>query len=577
MPGLTGARSPNWDARGGPVLGENARVKNLRATVFGVLRPQAGHASRWSLLAIVFAGGVLRAIPLIGHDWPIGDGGLFYAMVGELRANGLSLPMTSAYNHAAIPFAYPPLALELTALLESVTVLTRAELFQWMPLMFSTLCIPAVYLLARELLADRPRALFATLVYATFPFAWEWLTMGSGPTRSVGMVFALLATWQGLRVYREGRWSQVLATGLLAGLAVLSHPESGAFVVIALGTRLLFDRSWRNVRNLALAAGVGFVVISPWVGLTVARHGLAPFLAAAAMARDPTASLVVYLFGFLAVSPLPVAALLDLLGQVRSVVTRRPFLVAWRIAICFLDLRFALVAAVVPFSLLATEGLFDVLVPAVRAAARGAFRSSGPAESFTGSMPVSGPLPTTGSIGPPVASVPMRWLVGLAAIGLAASSLATPSVFLAPHVALSTADRAAMAWVRDNEPTDRRYVVLATDTWGSDDLSEWFPALSGHANLTTSQGLEWVDPAIRSAEGAAQGQLQLCQPADLPCLIAWLAAHGGQGTGVYVPAAGSAYATGADPSGAIRAELLASPDFMRVYAGPGAMIFVTLH
>jgi hypothetical protein len=150
-------------------------------------------------------------------------------------------------------------------------------------------------------------------------------------------------------------------------------------------------------------------------------------------------------------------------------------------------------------------------------------------------------------------------------------------VFLAPHTALSREDLAAMAWIRDNEPADRRYVVLATDSWGSDDLSEWFPALTGRVSLATSQGLEWVDPAIRRAEGVAQAELGLCQPADLLCLTAWLAAHGGAGTGVYVPAAGSAYATDEDPSAAIRAMLLASPDFRRVYAGPGAMIFVALH
>ena len=548
-------------ARSRPVIGENAGMDQSRGAVSRGFGLPGSRASRGSLLVIVIVGFVLRAIPLVGHDWPVGDGGLFYAMVGELRTNGLALPMTTVFNHAGIPFAYPPLALELAALVESVTGLSRADLFRWLPLTFSTLCIPAVYLVARELLADRPRALFATLVYATFPFAWEWLTMGSGLTRSVGTLFALLATWQGLRLYRDGRPLQIVATGLLAGIGVLSHPESGAFIVIALGTRLLFDRSWRNLWNLALAAAVGVLVIAPWVALIMARHGIAPFIAAVAVARDPTASLVVYLFGFLAVSPLPVAALLEVLGQARSVVTRRPFLVVWRFAIFFLDLRFALVAAVVPLSLLAADGLFDVLVPALRRGARGLLRSPRPAGA--------------GVVGVP--SAPVGRLVGLATVGLLASSLVAPSVFLAPHMALSGDDRAAMAWIRENEPPDRRYVVLATETWGSDDLSEWFPALTGRTSLAPSQGLEWVDPAIRHANEIAQDELRLCQPADLPCLTGWLDAHGGAGSAVYVPAAGSSYATGEDPSGAIRAKLIASPDFRRIYAGPGAMIFLALH
>jgi hypothetical protein len=500
-------------------------------------------------VAVLLIGFVLRAVPVVSHAWPVGDGGLFYQMVGELRANGLALPATTTYDHAGIPFAYPPLALELAAILESLTGLARADVFKWLPLTFATLCVPAVYLVVSELQPDRVRALFATLVYATLPFAWEWLTMGSGVTRSVGGFLALLAVWQGLRMYREGRPVEVLATGVLAGLAVLSHPEAGPFVVIALGARLIFELSWRNLRNLVLAGLVGVLVITPWVVAVVARHGLAPFAAAAGVGHDPVASLVVYAFGFFIVSPLPVAALLDLLGQVRNVLSRRPFLVVWRFALCFLDLRFALVAAVIPLSLLASEGFFDVLMPAVR--------------SLWGRRSPAAAPSSDGHVG---------WLIGLGSAALLASSLVAPSVFLAPHVALAAEDRAAMDWVRATQPVDRKFLVLATHTWGSDDLSEWFPALTGRASLATSQGLEWVAPATRQAEMDAEVQLRACQAAGIACLEAWLKAHGGTDAAVYVPANGSAYASGDDPSRAIRTALLGSPAFRVVYQGPGAVI-----
>jgi hypothetical protein len=503
-----------------------------------------------ALLAITALGLALRAVPALGNAWPVGDGGLFYTMVGELRSHDLALPAFSAYNHAAIPFAYPPLALQLAALVESVTGLARADVFRFVPLTFSVLCIPAVFLIAREVqAAERPggapwRALFATLVYATFPLGWEWLTLGSGLTRSVGMCFALLATWQGLVLLRRGGLGAGLATAVLAGLAVLSHPEAGVFVLIALGTRLLIARSWQNLRNLGLAAAGAALVMAPWILAVVARHGLAPFEAAGGgVGRDPVASVVVYVFGFFLVGPLPLAAALDLLGQVDTLLTRRPYLVLWRLAVCFLDVRFALVAAVVPLSLLAADGLFDVLLPALRAALRGRR------------------VPHAGA-----------WLVGVASLGLVVAALLTPSVFLAPHVALTAPDREAMAWVRATQPADRRFLVLATGTWGSDDLSEWFPALADHGTLDTSQGLEWVAPGVRRAELAAEARLRACQPADLPCLLQWLTAHGGADPAVYVPANGSAYAAGPDPSAAIRRELLGSPAFRVIYEGPGAVI-----
>ena len=519
-----------------------------------------------ALLAIVAVGFALRAVPVLGNPWPVGDGGLFYTMVGELRASHLALPAFTSYNHESIPFAYPPLALELAAVLESITGMARADIFRFLPLTVAVLCIPAVYLIARELQADeaedradgqpgrpadrpglrRSRALFATLVYATFPLGWEWLTLGSGLTRSVGMLFALLATWQGLVLLRRGGLRAGIATAVLAGLAVLSHPEAGVFVVIALGTRLLVRRSWRNLRNLVLAALGSALVIAPWVVDVVRTHGLAPFEAAGGgVGHDPVASVVVYAFGFFLIGALPLAAMLDLLGQVHTLLNRRPYLVLWRLAVCFLDVRFALVAAVVPLSLLAADGLLDVLLPALRAAVR------------------EHRFPHAGA-----------WLVGVASAGLVIASLLTPSVFLAPHVALAAPDRAAMAWVRANQPPDRRFLVLATDSWGSDDLSEWFPALSDHGTLDTSQGLEWVAPRIRAAEIGAETQLRSCQPANLSCVRQWLASHGSPDFAIYVPANGSAYAAGSDPSGAIRAQLLASSAFRVVYDGPGAVILV---
>ena len=507
-----------------------------------------------ALAGIVAIGLVLRAVPIVANPWPVGDGGLFYTMVGELVRSGLALPSFTSYGHEGIPFAYPPLALELAAALELATGVARAELFRWIPLTFSVLCIPAVYLLAREVAADRRRALFATLVYATFPYAWGWLTMGSGLTRSVGMFFALLAAWQGMRLLRDGRARSVIATGVLAGLSVLSHPEAAVFVLIALGARLLFERTWRNLRNLVLAAVIAAVVAVPWMLIVIARHGPAPFLAAGGgVGRDPVASLVVYAFGFFIVSPLPVAPVLDLLGQIRTLLARRPYLVVWRLAVCFLDLRFALVAAIVPMALLAADGLFDVLVPALESLVRRARPGGGAA---------------------PPARRSIAALVAVASLGLLASGLVAPSIFLAPHVALDAQDRAALAWVRATQPADRRFLVLATGTWGSDDLSEWFPALADRGTLDTSQGLEWVKPAIRDAEIAAETRLRLCEPAGLACVVDWLRGRGAADPAVYVPANGSAFTRSGDATAAIRAELLGSPLFRVIYAGPGAVILV---
>ncbi len=41
-----------------------------------------------ALLAILTAGAILRIVPVAVHEWPIEDGGLFYAMVGDILRAG---------------------------------------------------------------------------------------------------------------------------------------------------------------------------------------------------------------------------------------------------------------------------------------------------------------------------------------------------------------------------------------------------------------------------------------------------------------------------------------------------------
>jgi hypothetical protein len=58
-------------------------------------------------IAILF-GGLVRFMPALTTRFPINDGGMFYTMAQELRANGYALPATTAYNGLDLPYAYPP-------------------------------------------------------------------------------------------------------------------------------------------------------------------------------------------------------------------------------------------------------------------------------------------------------------------------------------------------------------------------------------------------------------------------------------------------------------------------------------
>lgn len=506
------------------------------------------------LVVILAFGFALRAGPVLVHDWPLQDGGLFYRLVGEIVEAGLRLPGTTSYDRSGIPFAYPPLALWLAAAAETVSGMTRAEVMRMLPVLFSVLELPAFFLLARDLLPGRRHAAIALLAFAAEPFAYQVQITGGGLTRSAGMLLSILAVWQGLRLLRSDRRTPILATAILGGLAALSHPEAAVFVVVALGLGyLVMARSRAALARLAGAALGATAVSTPWwLGVTIS-HGAAPLVAAlTATNHDLVASLVTFFFAYPLEGPVPLLGFFALAGAVHSILNRRPYLVVWWAGICLFDVRYALVAGTVPISLLAAVGLVEVIVPTV--------------------VHLATPLH---------ASAPAHWATAtlLAAVALLGFQGAYhDAAWFGSSVALTLADRAAMAWVAGHTPGDEPFVVLGGPTWGSDDVAEWFPALADRRSLTTSQGLEWVPGGAHAREGQAETALRACEPriAD-GCLTAWLATYAQPvgDWGLYVAANDSmASQPGTDCCLAVRAWIRANPGFRIVYDGPGALIAV---
>jgi hypothetical protein len=91
---------------------------------------------------------------------------------------------------------------------------------------------------------------------------------------------------------------------------------------------------------------------------------------------------------------------------------------------------------------------------------------------------------------------------------------------------MSADQREAMTWVRDNTAPEAITVTLASADWGSDDLSEWFPALSERRTATAAQGLEWIADT-RDAHQAAEDRLATCKAAADPaaCVADWITAE----------------------------------------------------
>jgi hypothetical protein len=457
--------------------------------------PQEG--SRVELTSVVFAlalcsavalGALVRVAFVSSSDFPLNDGGLFYAMTEDLRGSGFSLPALTTYNAADIPFAYPPLGFYAAAALAALTPLDTFDALRVLPLVVNTLTIAAFILLARRLLSSQTAVLAAAFAFALLPRSFLWLIMGGGLTRSFGFLFALLALHQLHRVYIERARSAFVLAALFAGAALLSHTEMAWFLAFS-ATWMLTTcaRNRRAVVDTALI-GVGALVVSaPWWLAVLAQHGPGPFLAAgqtgSLLSADAAVSFVV--FDATSERLFPVMLLLGAIGGIACLANRRWFLPGWLLLTALFDPRSFATVASVPLALLIGLAVSDVLLPFLTQRRR---------------LPVSLPDEAVAE-GPRVAqSSGHAWVtpVVLGALVLYAtlSALVSTSGTL---VALSEEERDAMTWVSANTPASSRFVVVSGEPWEQDRASEWFPVLAERQSAATPR-------ALSGCPGSASGR-----------------------------------------------------------------------
>src|SRR3954454_12576206 len=106
------------------------RPFEVRAAERASKRPTPGHAPHAELLLALGIAALVRGWHIWSADFPLNDGGLFYAMVRDIQAAHYHLPAYTSYNGGHIPFGYSPFAFYLTALLNSATGVSLITLFR---------------------------------------------------------------------------------------------------------------------------------------------------------------------------------------------------------------------------------------------------------------------------------------------------------------------------------------------------------------------------------------------------------------------------------------------------------------
>jgi len=551
-----------------------------------VQRATARREGRLALLlsGVLLLGLFVRLSFVLAADFPLSDGGLFYAMVRDLQQAHYRLPVYASYNSAALPFAYPPLPFYLAAALDDLLPCGLLAIFRFLPLLANLLTMVSFCFLSRTLLSSDGGVFYAGLAFALLPRSFQWQIMGGGLTRSLGLLFAVLGIHQIYLMYTRGGRLHLVAATFASAATVLSHLEMAWF--LAISALFFFLACGRSRRGLALSlwvAGGTLALTAPWWAVIVARHGLEPFVAANQRSWPLYNGLLQLVT--LQISGerfFPILAALGLLGALTCLGQRRWLLPGWLVWILALDHRSPLTPATLPLALLAGIGVNELLLPALAG-------RSGPtsepsvqvrvAASDAGSAAEAGRDPQDPPGGGPTLAPALNTAGGLGAVVLAFIALyAVCSAVIGDRsymAALSPEERQAMDWVAAHTPPTSTFAVVTGDeAWGTDRSSEWFPTLTRRVSVATVQGHEWAPGFAEQIE--RYRALQRCATHNGDCLESWLRRTGSAIGYLYVvkraPSFGES-AAGADGCLPLREALSTDARYRLLYDGPGAAVY----
>jgi hypothetical protein len=544
--------------------------------------------------AAVLLGTIVRASHVLASDFPLNDGGMFYAMARDLQQHGFTIPATTSYNSADIPFAYPPLGFYLAALLDRVLPGGLLEMFRVLPLLYSAATLVAFAMLAHRMLSPRAEpagqtqqaaVIGATVAFALIPRSFLWLIMGGGVARGLGLAFALVALHEAHRLYTERNTSEgdtvgrpepryVLTTAIAFAGCVLSHVETGWFLGFSIVIFwLAYGRTRRTfVYSIAIAA-LGLALTAPWWMTVALQHGLRPFIEANASGGNVLSSSAMARETFLSLARItstsepffPLIGAIALLGGLAALRARHFVLPLWWVAIILLDLRAYPTFTTIPVAMLAGIGIAQIVLPLAHLVWDRPLLSE-PVEHDD----EHNELRTTAALAPwhRVSRGAVLLTIGLLLYSTVGALLRAPGFAgeAAYLVGLTHNERNAMQWIRTNTAEDARILIVPRGPWQVDKEAEWFPVLANRVSVGTVQGTEWThsfEDHVRSFD-----QLWQCGYKLSDCLSSWSLETGTTYTHVWVPRTeqGQCCST-------LVASLRDANAYRVVYDGPGGTVF----
>ncbi|PYY21776.1 MAG: hypothetical protein DMG62_16595 [Acidobacteria bacterium] len=410
-------------------------------------------------IAIALAVALVLRLPYFrGRLFPLNDGGMFAQIIDNIRAAHFVFPTHTTYNFLDIPLSYPPLGFYLGALCTVVTGQSAVSVLTWLPLALNLLAVVVIYFIAKEVYPAGFYACLAACCYASIGRSAEWLIMGGGLTRGLGMLFASVAILLFVRSHKCDSMMLAAWSGVCVGLAVLSHLEGGIFAALSvIVLSVLLPKRFQNLQFSLLAGIVSIAVVLPWV-IWLYRHlGFGPLMNAAITGGAYYAPLRWIPLSFLAAS------------IIFAVIARFPY-VCWLTVIPWFLRRSGATYSAAVAGLCMVWFVNAIMVLLVRRAAffrrwRDALLV---ALALTFSLQFSG-LPQVRSD-------------RLADLRLNTRAQVSPAELQGMQAAVQLA------------PANTKFFVFdqRTSEWYEDMIAEWFPYFTQRQCVNTAQGREWL-------------------------------------------------------------------------------------
>jgi hypothetical protein len=423
---------------------------------------------KWLWLPIIFLiGFAVRLYPLFTAGFetsvPFGCGGLYVQFAKEIRQAHYRLPIRIPYyTLEGVPYAYPPLAFYILALLFDFTPVSEFAAMNFLPTLISCFTVIAFYALAKTIFPGPRFALAASLIYALLPAAFIEHTFGDGLVEALGTFSYIGAMVAMARLNRRNDFISSLLLGAAIGLNVYSSPGAAYATVISILVFWVSSPGRCSLSRLVIAIGVGALLSVPYLVIVSANHSPDIFFRTWFRQHSIKQAFEKMWFDRTGEPHLALLGLLTLMGLFRSVLCGEYWKAVWFFATYLVPREYQYLMAV-PMAGLAAEGLFQVLLPGVSQIAPAGF---------------------VHRLNLQKAHIRAIAILGVFVYGVA-SAIAVAGFLPEQQAFVSKDELAMMEWIRRH--TDRASAFLVIG-----DEIEWFPEIVERATVNVVQGSEWV-------------------------------------------------------------------------------------